>query len=244
MACNYFNPYSCRRCSYCLPNFYYPPGLPGPRGPRGAAGSPGPKGVTGPPGSMNNSAQCFVYAQLANVIEQLIDLYPGQDLIVYLAGLVPSSASGIPTQLYKSSEGTYGGLLILNGTEPIAVPLSAISALQFSDSTIYNPTITYLPKPDFPPGCDTNIVTAIYEYVNTIPSGTDAYFSFGTNLRTTAPVYLNEYGMIVLSDSLGNDPVFLPISLITVIAPQLADNNTKKAEAKKSTTNLKVIVNS
>lgn len=66
-----------------------PPFPPCPPGPRGPAGPPGPQGLRGPAGSLNNTAQSFVYAQLAHLLEQLIDLYPGLTLYVFLPGISP-----------------------------------------------------------------------------------------------------------------------------------------------------------
>ena len=113
----------------------------------------------------------------------------------------------------------------------MAFPLSAIAALQFETGTaVYNPAITYLPKPSFPPGCDTNIVTAIYEYVATL-SG-DVLFNIGSYVRSTGPIYLNKYGLIVQADEFGNDPSFIPLTYITGIAPQdAAGAGAKKAAA-------------
>jgi len=178
---------------------------------------------------IESSAICFCYAQLAHLLEQLIVLYPGKTLYVFLPGISPWWISGIPYQVYKSAEGTYGGLFLFNGEGNVAFPLNAIAALQFETGTaVYNPAITYLPKPDFPPGCDTNIVTAIHEYASTL-SG-DVLFNIGSNVRSTGPIYLNEYGLIVQADEFGNDPAFLPLTHITGIAPQeVAGTDEKKA---------------
>lgn len=199
----------------------HPPFPPCPPGPRGPAGPPGPMGPRGPAGSLNNTAQCFVYAQLAHLLEQLIDLYPGLILYVFLPGISPWWISGVPYQVYKSAEGTYGGLFLLGDGGYVAFPLNAIAALQFETGTaVYNPAITYLSKPDFPPGCDTNIVTAIHEYVSTIPGDINVLFNIGSNVRSTGPIYLNKYGLIVQADEHGNDPAFIPTTFITGIAPQ------------------------
>lgn len=205
---------------------------PFPTCPRGPAGPPGPPGPRGLPGSLNSTAACFVYAQLAHLLEQLIVLYPGLTLYVFLPGISPWWISGIPERVYQSTEGTYAGLFILDGGGEVAFPLSAIAALQFDTDppVVYNPAITYLPKPSFPPGCDTNIVTAIYEYVATL-SG-DVLFNIGSNVRSTGPIYLNRYGLIVQADALGNDPSFIPVTYITGIAPQdAAGAGAKKAAA-------------
>ena len=176
-----------------------------------------------------SSAVCFCYAQLAHLLEQLIVLYPGLTLYVFLPGISPWWISGIPYQVYKSAEGTDGGLFLLSGDEYVAFPLNAIAALQFETGTaVYNPAITYLSKPDFPPGCDTNIVTAIHEYVSTL-SG-EVLFNVGSNIRSTGPIYLNQYGLIVQADENGNDPAFIPVTHITGIAPQVTPSTDEKKE--------------
>lgn len=198
-----------------------PPGPQGPRGPAGPMGFPGPQGPEGLPGSLNNTAACFVYAQLAHLLEQLISLYPGLTLYVFLPGISPWWISGVPYEVYQSSEGTHGGLFILGDGGYVAFPLSAIAALQFeTDTAVYNPAITYLQKPTFPPGCDTNIITAIHDYVSTIPEETIVLFNIGSNVRSTDLIYRNEYGLIVQADEFGNNPAFIPTTFITGIAPQ------------------------
>ena len=205
----------------------FPPFPPCPRGPAGPPGPPGPRGL---PGSLNSTAACFVYAQLAHLLEQLIELYPGLTLYVFLPGISPWWISGIPERVYQSTEGTYAGLFILDGSGEVAFPLSAIAALQFETGTaVYNPAITYLPKPTFPPGCDTNIVTAIYEYVATLTG--EVLINVGSNVRSTGPIYLNRYGLIVQADELGNDPAFVPLTYITGIAPQEMAGGEKMAAA-------------
>lgn len=180
---------------------------------------------------MNNTAQCFVYAQLAHLLEQLIEYYPGLILYVFMPGISPTWVAGIPYEVYQSSEGTYGGLLVLGDDVDgfVAFPLNAITALEFESGAVYNPAITYLTKPDFPPGCDTNIVTAIYEYIATIPGDIDVLFNIGSSLRSTGPIYLNKYGLIVQADEFGNNPTFVPLTFITGIAPQPADDEGAKS---------------
>jgi hypothetical protein len=214
----------------------------GPSGPAGSIGPVGPTGAQGPeglPGSLNNTAACFVYAQLAHLLEQLIVLYPGLTLYVFLPGISPWWVSGIPYEVHQSAEGTYGGLFLISDGSFVAFPLNAIAALQFeTDTAVYNPAITYLPKPDFPPGCDTNIVTAIYEYVSTIDEDIIVLINIGSNVRSMDLIYRHEYGLIVQADEFGNNPAFVPLTFITGIAPQppavAAEERAERREAAES----------
>jgi len=165
------------------------------------------------------SAICFSYAQLAHVIEQLIVLYPTNVITVFTKGFSASSITGTPYQLYKSSLGTYGALFILmdNGQQQ-AIPLNSITAIYTGDGTVYNPSITYLRAPVFPAGCDTNLVTSYYEY---LPVSTYADIYSGAVIHATGTVYKNEYGIIVLTDGVGNTPVFIPVFNINAVLPAL-----------------------
>ncbi len=164
-----------------------------------------------------DSAIYFSYAQLAHLIEQLIVLYPTNTVTVFTKGFSPSSVTGTPYQLYSSSEGTYGAIFVLtdNGQQE-AIPINAIAAIYTGDATVYNPSITYLPTPTFPAGCDTNLITAVHDY---LPISTEVQIYIGSIVQASGTIYKNEYGILVLSDAAGNTPVFVPITNITMILP-------------------------
>lgn len=196
----------------------FPPCPPGPRGPAGPAGPPGPRGL---PGSLNSSAYCFSYAQLAHLLQQLVSYYPTTILYAFLTGISPTYIAGTPYQLYQSPNGTYGSLLILgDATDNVAIPLSAIAALQFEAGTAYNPAITYLPEPSFVPGCDTNEITAIHDFVAALTE--DVVLDSGSVVYSIGPLYKNPYGLVVQADALGNDPAFIPAFNITAISQTAA----------------------
>lgn len=163
------------------------------------------------------SALCFSYAQLAHIIEQLITLYPTTVVTVFTTGFSASSVTGTPYQLFASPEGTYGGIFVLmdNGAQE-AIPLNAISAIYTGDGTVYNPSITFLPTPQFPAGCDTNLITAIHDY---LPVSTDVELYLKSIIHASGTIYKNEYGILVLSDADGNTPVFISVTTITLMLP-------------------------
>jgi hypothetical protein len=173
-----------------------------------------------------NTALCFSYAQLAHIIEQLIVMYPNV-VTVFTTGFSASSITGTPYQLYSSPEGTYGGLFILTDAgQQEAIPLNAITAIYTGDSTVYNPDITYLPAPQFPAGCDTNLITAYHDY---LPVSTNVSMYMGAIISASGMIYKNEYGILVLSDENGSTPVFVPVINITSAFPEVPTAARQKA---------------
>jgi hypothetical protein len=162
----------------------------------------------------DGTAICFSYAQLAHVINQLITLYPGATMTVYTRGSAAVSLQGNAVELYVSPDATYGTLFILNDAgETGAVPLNAISAIKVGDTAVYDPAITYLPAPEFPTGCDTNLITAYHDYLSV---GDNVTVYPGVDIMTSGRVYKNEYGLLVLTtDEIGTKPIFIPVFSIT-----------------------------
>lgn len=172
------------------------------------------------------TATYFSYAQLAHVIEQLIVLYPTNVITVFTNGFNASSVTGTPYKLYSSSEGTYGAIFILiDDGQQEAIPLNAITAIYTGDGTVYNPSITYLAPPKFPESYDTNLITAMHDY---LPVSTDVQMYLGSIISAAGTIYKNEYGILVLSDADGNTPVFIPVTNITVILPSNMTGESKK----------------
>ena len=204
------------------PQIYY---YAGPQGP------PGPFGPPGRPGNLNDTAIGFTYAQLAHVIKQIIQFYPATVLRAYTNGFALVGLEGTPVELYSSPDGTYGGLFVIEEAGEIgALPLQTISAVALGAGVAYNPAITYIPKPIFPPGFDTNIVTAIHDY---LPVLTPLTIYVGTVVEITGIVYKNEYGMLVVTDdTAGNNPRFIPVTNITGILPTFTTSGAKAAAEK------------
>lgn len=167
-----------------------------------------------------NTGTNFLYNQLAHIIEQIVQLYPSSTVTVFTKGLTASSITGTPYELYKSSTGTSGALFVLmDAGQQEIIPLSAIAAIYTGQGTVYNPSIAYLAPPqEFTPGFDANLITAYYEYLSTV-TGVTVYA--GSNITASGSIYKNEYGIIVLSDSAGNTPVFVPLNNITAVLPDL-----------------------
>lgn len=202
------------------PQVYYYTGPPGP---------PGPFGPPGRPGNLNDTALSFTYAQLANVLTQLIQYYPATVLKAYTVGFAFTFAGleGTPVKLYASPDASYGALFVMaEGTETGALPLQAIASLAYSGGVAYNPAIHFIPKPEFPPGFDHNIMTAVHDYL-TVGKAVTVYT--GGSVEAKGIVYKNPYGMIVIADDLtGVNPTFIPITNLTGI---LQDTTTAGAKS-------------
>lgn len=178
--------------------------------------------------SAPETALCFSYAQLAHVIEQLILYYPTSVITVFTTSFNAATITGTPHALYSSAEGTYGGLFILlDNAQFEAIPLNAITAIYTGDGTVYNPSITYLTAPKFPAGCDTNVITAIHDY---LPVSTEVQMYMGSLVQASGMVYKDEYGLLVLSDADGNTPVFIPVTPITAILPTIQSRGLQKSD--------------
>ena len=80
-----------------------PPGPQGPQGPQGVqgiqgpAGSAGATGPTGATGGTEPNTECACVAQMRNVIEQIISLYPNDNLIIAMES--ENNVSGRPGSL-------------------------------------------------------------------------------------------------------------------------------------------------
>ena len=181
----------------------------------------------------DNTGTNFAYAQLAHVIEQLITLYPTNVFTVFTRGFTASSVTGTPYELFKSSSGTFGTLFILDDAgQKEAIPLNAITAIYVGNGTVYNPSITYLTPSGLASGFDTNLLTAYYEY---LPVSTEIEMFIGSNIRASGMVYKNEYGIIVLSDTEGNTPIFIPVFNINVALPSFSTTTASKSGTPKVT---------
>lgn len=158
----------------------------------------------------SSTAICFSYAQLANVITQLMQLYPTAVMTFYTAGFSVTGITGTPVELYASPDASYGTLAVLtDGSSYGVVPLNQIVAIGLPAGTIYNQSIRYLPAPQFPAGCDKNLITSWHDYL--LPT-TPATIYAGSLVSESGVVYRNEYGLLVMADdNTGLNPVFMPV---------------------------------
>lgn len=177
----------------------------GPTGPTGVTGNTGPTGPTGP----CNVIECSCVDQMRNVLQQLITLYPTDNVIISMES--GDNVSGrLGSLLPAPNSNPHSGILqIVNaqGTPQEAVPLCRIAAIRIT-STTYNNAITYLPNPTpFPEGCGADCQLAIRAY---LPVGTtDVHVKAGGQTVGQGSVIRSEFGMLVLVGSNNSDPTFI-----------------------------------
>lgn len=186
-----------------------PAGTPGATGSAGPIGPQGPIGPTGAAGVAAVSAECACIQQMRSVLQQIIQLYPTDTIVVMMES--GSSASGRPGALLPAPNTTSGsGLLQLvdaQGAVLEAVPLRKIVSVRIAGA-VYHSDITYLPAPaPVLAGADTDCETAVRAY---LPVGTArAMIQTGGQTVAQGTVLRNEFGMLVLVGPDNSDPTFV-----------------------------------
>ena len=187
-----------------------PIGVTGATGPAGVTGATGPTGVTGAtgptgPAANTNSACCGCKEQLRNIIQQIITLYPNNDLLVTLES--GDAVVGRPGSLILGPNGRTGVFEVTNPQNfPQYLPICSIDTIQINNA-VYNNAIVYLPEPvPAPTDCYADCDTIIRSL---LPVGTDANITTSTQTPTVGTVIENEYGMIVLANEAANNVTFI-----------------------------------
>ena len=189
----------------------------GATGPQGIQGPMGPTGATGPAGSNANSTTCFCVDQMRNIIQQIITLYPNDNLIIAMES--GNNVSGRPGSLLPAPNNnpTSGLFQLINnqGVPEEAVSICRIASITIT-SSVYNNAITYLPAPvPTPTGCDANCEAAIRAY---LPAGTPSVdINAGGQTVAQGTVLRSEYGMVVIVGNDNSNPAFVSLCKAEVI---------------------------
>ncbi len=188
-----------------------PQGVPGPQGPVGQTGPTGPQGVPGPQGPTGpagdaNSACCGCSEQLRNIIQQIIALYPNNDISVTLNS--GDAVVGRPSSLLIGPNG-HTGVFVVTNPQNFEQYLStcSIDTIQINNAT-YNDAIAYLPEPiPAPNDCCADCEGTIRSL---LPVGTtDVTITTSTQPPSVGTVVKNEYGIIVLANEASNNVTFI-----------------------------------
>lgn len=197
------------RDSKCMPKCAYLLGATGPMGPTGPTGPSG--------GSTDDTTGCGCINQMRNIIEQIITLYPNSNLFITLSG--GDAIIGRAVALISGSTGNPGVLEIANTNLPEQyISLCSIDTIRI-DNVTYNDAITYLPTPTpAPTGCQADCEAAIRSIA---PVGTTGVSIISnTQISATGTVIRNEYGMIVLEDTVRNNISFVSSCRADIIYSQ------------------------
>ena len=185
-----------------------PVGPTGPMGPAGATGATGPTGTTGAtgPAGDTNSASCGCKEQMRNIIQQIIALYPNNDIFVTLDS--GDAVVGRPGSLILGPNGRTGVFEVITSQNIRQfLPICSIDTIQINNAT-YNDVIVYLPEPvPAPTDCCADCEATIRSL---LPVGTSGV-SIITNTQTPSvgTVIKNEYGMIVLANEVSTNITFI-----------------------------------
>ena len=174
----------------------------GPQGPRGYRGATGP---TRPAGS-SETVCCDCKEQIRNILQQIITLYPNQDLFITLESGV--AAVGRAGALLLGPNGRTGVFEVINSQNTSQyLSICSIDTIQINDA-VYNDAIVYLPEPvpaltDCCADCDAVIHSLL-------PVGREnVYITTNTQTPSIGTVIRNEYGMIVLANQTNRNITFV-----------------------------------
>lgn len=194
-----------------------PTGPTGPTGLQGPTGSTGPTGPQGPTGNNASSTTCFCVDQMRNIIQQIITLYPNDNLIIAMES--GNNTSGRPGSLLPApNNNPNSGLFQLinnQGVPEEAISICRIASITITSST-YNNAITFLPAPNpISPGCDANCENAIRSY---LPVGTPSVdINAGGQTVAQGTILKSEYGMVVVVGNNNSNPTFVSLCKAEII---------------------------
>ncbi len=183
-----------------------PTGATGPAG--GATGPTGPTGATGATGPAGdaNSASCGCKEQMRNILQQIITLYPNNDIFVTLES--GDAVVGRPGSLILGPNGRTGVFEVISSQDLTQfLSICSIDTIQINDAT-YNDSIVYLPVPvPAPTDCCADCEATIRSL---LPVGTtDTTIITSTQTPSTGTVIQNQYGMIVLANEAAGNITFI-----------------------------------
>ena len=149
---------------------------------------------------------CDCKEQIRNILQQIITLYPNQDLFITLESGV--AAVGRAGALLLGPNGRTGVFEVINSQNTSQyLSICSIDTIQINDA-VYNDAIVYLPEPvpaltDCCADCDAVIRSLL-------PVGREnVYITTNTQTPSIGTVIRNEYGMIVLANQTNRNITFV-----------------------------------
>ena len=149
---------------------------------------------------------CDCKEQIRNILQQIITLYPNQDLFITLES--GDAAVGRAGALLLGPNGRTGVFEVINSQNTSQyLSICSIDTIQINDA-VYNDAIVYLPEPvpaltDCCADCDAVIRSLL-------PVGREnVYITTNTQTPSIGTVIRNEYGMIVLANQTNRNITFV-----------------------------------
>lgn len=157
-------------------------------------------GATGPQGPSGDGDEtcCACINQMRNIIEQIITLYPNNDLFITLDG--GDAVVGRAGAIRLGPNGQSGIFEVISPSNTTAlVSICSIDSIRINGA-IYNDAITYLQDPTvLPTGC---CADCDYAVRSELPVGTqNTNIITNTQASSQGNVIRNEYGIIVLENT-------------------------------------------
>ena len=154
---------------------------------------------------------------MRNIIQQIITLYPNDNLIIAMES--GNNASGRPGELLPGpNNNPNSGLFQLinnQGTPEEALSICRIASITITSST-YNNNITYLPAPTpLPTDCSGNCEAAIRSYLPVGTTGVD--INAGGQTVAQGTILRSEYGMVVVVGNNESNPSFVSLCKAEII---------------------------
>lgn len=171
--------------------------------------------VTDSSSNDNTNSDCFCVEQMRNTLEQIVRLYPDNQLLITLEG--GDAVIGTPGEIRLGPNGKSGIFELVTSQEDTTqyVSICSIDSITINNAT-YNDQITYLPEPEpLPTDCKIDCENAIREV---IPVGTPGVSIISnTQISSTGDVVANVPGMVVLEDTNRNTISFVSSCRIDVV---------------------------
>lgn len=153
--------------------------------------------------------ECFLINQLANLLSQIVTIYPNANARV-LTTMTSEIFATIGSLYISPTTSTVQGLFLnVDGVGQYFANINDILGIELSDST-YDNSISYLPLPDTAQySCTNNAVINLYDYFESIPDAEELIISTGPNAGVQGTIETNQYGIVVLTQPGGASPAFI-----------------------------------
>ena len=152
---------------------------------------------------------------MRNIIEQIIELYPNDTLVIAMES--GNNVSGRAGNLMPNSNAVGGLFQLVNNEGKIEEIISICKIVSITiTSGIYDDSITYLNVPTpIPTGCDSDCESAIRTY---LPVETKSVsIKAGGQTVATGTVLKSEYGMVVIVGNNNRNPAFVSLCKTEII---------------------------